>query len=301
MLRKWFRHLTDQKKRKAAAQAAAFLCFLFVFSFPAFADPAWQVIASARSETGCEKELQETYLSGLEKTLQENGGVLHKRKYTEYSKAVLAVSSLGLDPRDIAGFDILAPLSDDDAVVKQGINGAIWALLAVDSRDYPCSARERYIEEILRHELPGGGWNMEGTGPADPDITAMALTALARYKSDRQVMFPVMRAVSVLKRLQENDGGYASCGTENAESDAQVIIALCSLGKDPSGKSFVKGGKSVVEALSAYELSDGSFMHVKEKPETDEIATDQGKLALTALWRMENRLPPLFDFRDMKK
>lgn len=294
MLQKWFRHLTDRKEGRAAAYAAAFLCFLFAFSVPSFADPAWQVIASARSETGCEEELRETYLLELTNTLSENGGVLHKRKYTEYSKAVLAVSSLGLDPRDIAGFDILSPLSDYDAVIKQGINGAIWALIAVDTRDYPCDVRARYVEEILRRELPGGGWNMEGTGTADPDVTAMALTALSRYRSDRAVMFSVMRAVSALKRLQESDGGYSSCGIKNSESAAQVVIALSTLGKDP----FTKGGISVAENLRTYELSDGSFMHMKEKPEADAIATDQGKLALTALWRKENGLSPLFDLRD---
>lgn len=300
MLRKWLRHLTDQNNGKAAARAAAFLCLLFAFSFPALADPAWQVIASARGEAGCGEELRESYLSELEHTLREQDGVLHKRKYTEYSKAVLAVSALGLDPRDIAGYNILAPLSDFDAVVKQGINGPIWALLAVDSREYPCTARDRYVEEILRRELPGGGWNMEGTGIADPDITAMALTALSRYRSDREVRFSVMRAESALRLLQEKDGGFSSCGVENAESCAQVVIAICSLGQNPSGKYFVKDGKSAVDNLLTYELSDGSFLHVKERPEADAIATDQGKLALAALWRRENRLSPLFDFRDRK-
>lgn len=49
---------------------------------------------------------------------------------------ILALTSLGYDVTDIAGYNLLEPLGDFDYVVKQGVNGAIWALIALDSNDY---------------------------------------------------------------------------------------------------------------------------------------------------------------------
>ena len=40
------------------------------------------------------------------------------------------------DPRDVAGYDLTKPLGDFDKTVWQGINGPIWALIALDSGNY---------------------------------------------------------------------------------------------------------------------------------------------------------------------
>ena len=67
----------------------------------------------------------------LEKTgSKDQGGVLSDNRYTEYSRAVMALKSIGKDPTDIGGYDIEKPLEDFDAVVSQGLNGAIYALIA---------------------------------------------------------------------------------------------------------------------------------------------------------------------------
>ena len=47
-------------------------------------------------------------------------GVLSDNRYTEYSRAVMALKSIGKDPTDIGGYDIEKPLEDFDAVVSQG-------------------------------------------------------------------------------------------------------------------------------------------------------------------------------------
>ena len=71
--------------------------------------------------------------------------------------------------------------------VYQGVNGAIFALLALDAGQYEVpvntdaktqATRELYVQKILDSQLSDGGWNIAGTA-ADADLTAMALQALA--------------------------------------------------------------------------------------------------------------------------
>lgn len=52
---------------------------------------------------------------------------------------------MGKDPQNVAGFDLLLPLGDFDETVSQGVNGAIFALLALDSKNYeiPRQSRQR--------------------------------------------------------------------------------------------------------------------------------------------------------------
>ena len=47
----------------------------------------------------------------------------------------MALKSIGKDPTDIGGYDIEKPLEDFDAVVSQGLNGAIYALIALNADD----------------------------------------------------------------------------------------------------------------------------------------------------------------------
>lgn len=72
---------------------------------------------------------------------------------------------------------------------KQGINGWIWGLIALDSLRYPIPegafySRDDIILEILRRQLPDGGFALTGE-EADPDITAMALQALSPYYNNK--------------------------------------------------------------------------------------------------------------------
>ena len=82
---------------------------------------------------------------------------------------------------------------------------------------------------------------------ADPDITAMALQALAKYTDRADVAEAVEEALSCLSALQNNVGGYASWGTTNSESVAQVIVALGELGISLDDSRFVKNGNTLVD------------------------------------------------------
>ncbi|MDO4489068.1 MAG: terpene cyclase/mutase family protein [Eubacteriales bacterium] len=252
----------------------------------------WEIV----TDRGQNKAENKAYYSTVADTLKKNDGVLDKRKYTEYSKTIIALTAAGYDPANVKGYNLLNRLTEKEMVVKQGINGPIWALIALDSGSYPSDLRDYYISYILERELSAGGWNMEGKGTADPDVTAMALQALSGYQDRANVKAAVERAVSELSRLQDSDGGYSSWGTPNAESASQVVIALTCLDIDINDKRFVKNGKTIINNLETYRLSDGTYMHSKANGTSDSLATEQAGMAFAAVARQKEG-KKLYKFR----
>ena len=70
----------------------------------------WAVLGLARSGYTVPEGYFEGYLGRLETSVKACKGVLSDRKYTEYSRVVVALSALGVDARDVGGYDLLAPL-----------------------------------------------------------------------------------------------------------------------------------------------------------------------------------------------
>ena len=263
----------------------------------------WLVIALARSG----RDVPDSYYDSVVKAVQSAKGQLSDKKSTEYARTILALTAIGKDPTDVGGYDLLARLADMDDVTYQGINGAIFALLALDSGKYdvPAAAeggtqvtRDGLVAYILAQQLSDGGWALSGTS-ADPDVTAMALQALAPYRTgDETVDAAVDKGVQLLSDMQLSDGGYSSWGTLNSESCAQVLIALATLGIDPvSDSRFVKNGLTVLDALLAYAVS-GGFRHTVDG-EADAIATEQALCALTAYARLLDGKTALYDMTDV--
>lgn len=263
----------------------------------------WLVIALARSG----RDVPDSYYDSVVKAVQSAKGQLSDKKSTEYARTILALTAIGKDPTDVGGYDLLARLADMDDVTYQGINGAIFALLALDSGKYdvPAAAeggtqttRNGLVAYILAQQLSDGGWALSGTS-ADPDVTAMALQALAPYRTgDETVDAAVDKGVQLLSDMQLSDGGYSSWGTLNSESCAQVLIALATLGIDPvSDSRFVKNGLTVLDALLAYAVS-GGFRHTVDG-EADAIATEQALCALTAYARLLDGKTALYDMTDV--
>lgn len=263
----------------------------------------WLVIALARSG----RDVPDSYYDSVVKAVQSAKGQLSDKKSTEYARTILALTAIGKDPTDVGGYDLLARLADMDDVTYQGINGAIFALLALDSGKYdvPAAAeggtqvtRDGLVAYILAQQLSDGGWALSGTS-ADPDVTAMALQALAPYRiGDETVDAAVDKGVQLLSDMQFADGGYSSWGTLNSESCAQVLIALATLGIDPvSDSRFVKNGLTVLDALLAYAVS-GGFRHTVDG-EADAIATEQALCALTAYARLLDGKTALYDMTDV--
>ena len=287
---------------------------------PAFGTGAgeWTVLDLARGGYyALDSQYFKDYYSRIVETVNQKAasvnldGALHKVKSTENSRLIMALSAIGKDAASVGNWDLIKPYSTRGMkwITKQGINGPIFALIALDTHNYPttdATIRQQCVDYILGKELSGGGWALSGT-EADPDITAMALQALVNYKDQPEVAAAAERAFAKLSAIQKDNGGYASWGSVNSESIAQVIVATTAWGIDPDTDSrFVKNGKSAVDALLTFYVEEGrGFAHVLENSpgyvggEVNGMATDQACYALVAYNRFQNGKTALYDMSDV--
>ena len=281
---------------------------------PDYADVggAWAVLGLARSGYPVPDEYFEGYYGKLVTYVKECEGVLHERKYTDYSRAVIVLSALGIDARDVGGYDLLKPLGDYDKTIWQGLNGPIWALIALDSANYPVprneeaetqATRQMYIDCILDAELDEGGWTLSrrtAADPADPDITGMALQALAKYQDQPVVAAAIERALACMSEKQDASGGYANAwGDANSESTVQVLVGLCELGIGWKDERFIKNGHTLLDNLLTYRKRDGGFTHIADGSDGDnQMSAEQGFYALVSCLRFEKGMNSLYRMTD---
>ncbi|HEY9059430.1 MAG TPA: S-layer homology domain-containing protein [Pseudobacteroides sp.] len=262
----------------------------------------WVILGLSRSGFHVDDNYYNTYYDSLESYVKACNGVLHLKKYTEYSRVILALTSIGKDPAKVAGYNLLNALGDYEKTIWQGINGPVWALIALDSGNYEVPAnssaktqatRDLYIQAILSKQLEDGGFNLSGTS-SDPDITAMALQALSKYQNRSDVAAAIDKAIACLSKMQGEEGGYFSWGTSNSESVAQVIVALCELGISLDDQRFVKNGYTLFDNLMTYYIKKGGFLHTYSKEGLNQMATEQAFYALVAAQRMRDGKKSLY-------
>lgn len=271
----------------------------------------------------------DAYLAALQTYVEQKyrePDKLDRVKATEWHRISLAVLACGGDPthfgKDESGNDInliADGVYDRGKTVDigaQGLNGWLWGLITLDSMKYNIPAGSSYtrtemIKRILSFQLPDDGFNLRFAqgSTADPDITAMAIQALAPYYRNAtfNVKDPVDKALDCLSKLQLDTGDFRSWGTRNSESVSQIIVSLCSIGVDPQNDPrFIKNGINLLDALFYYQQEDGGFAHSYELDEgnpsavpgeSNSIATDQALLALVAVWRQAQGMSILYDFR----
>ena len=261
----------------------------------------WMVIGLARSGRTVPAGYYDNVVEYVKAKADANER-LHPAKVTDNARVILALTAIGKDVTNVGGHNLLKGLDNMDYVQTQDINGPIFTLIALDSHNYPTMGdvtREKLIQVILDAQLPDGGWNLSGEN-ADPDMTAMAIQALAPYyKTNETVKAAVDKALEALSALQRSDGGFDSWGTVNSESCAQVIVALTALGIDPTADSrFVKNGHTVLDALAGFYVTGGGFRHTADG-ERNDMATEQGYYALAAYYRFANTQTRLYGMSDV--
>jgi hypothetical protein len=274
----------------------------------------WAVLALARGGYMTEA-YKNTYLKNLYDYIRKNNGNLGQ-PYTDYSRIILALSALEVDATNVAGYNLVARLAEYENVVWQGVNGSIYALLALDSKKYDIplptagsgatqTTRERLIRTILNAQLPDGGWSMMEIGAsgfttmavsAEVDTTAMALQSLAPYyKSNGEVREAVDKALTVLSGRQSAAAGdWAS-----SENTAQTLVALNALNIALNDARFVKNGKTAYDGLMRYyDEVGGYFRHTTE---ANAMSTDQAMYALVSLYRTLTGANSIYDMTDEQK
>ena len=264
----------------------------------------WTILPLSRGNHPVPDDYFEGYLGRIHHMVTEAEGILHHIRRTDYARLIVALNALGENVTDVAGYDLTARILSLSDIVGQGINGPIWALIALSTVDFEDieeleEIQQQYIEFILSRELENGGWALAGNH-ADPDMTAMALYALAPHAGDHpEIQLAIDRALTRLSEIQLANGGFMSWGTENSQSNSQVIIALTTLGIDPVTDSrFVINGHNPLTALLTFSVSGGGFRHI-HTGQLDGMATEQGAMALVAYDRFVSGENPLFDMRDV--
>ena len=275
-------------------------------------DSQWNVFGIARAReiaaaTGMDTSQWDrfikTFYNNAAGQYKKDGGIIKdgERKRTEYSKFIVTLTACGYDAREVSEekYNVFDHLRDFKKVKAQGINGPIWALIALKCSDkydgvlpiteaeaaqtglaQPTS-EERLVNTVLDAQLADGGWTLAGD-IADSDMTGMALQSLWPYymkaESDKtafeksvteRVNTAVERGLKCLKDIQMESGGYGSRagGTlqETEESICQVVVALNGLGIDPADGSqgYLKPGNQwMMSALTRFYVSGGGFMHL---------------------------------------
>ncbi len=281
------------------------------------------------------KDDYEAYLKKIEENVTERykgANKLHAAKATEWQRISLAVLAMGGDPTNIGKDPEGKPINliadgtynridkrGKPILDRQGINGLIWGLIALDSKRYEVPegaayTREDIINKILARQLSDGGFTLGGS-TADPDITAMTVQAFAPYYNDdkkydngKTINQVVNEALTAISPKQTKDGDFRSWGSENVESTDQVLVALCSLGIDPlKDDRFIKDGKTLIDGIMKYKNTDGGFIHSfmsdpsnpSSKPdESNSMATEQTLYSLVSYHRFRNNMRNLYDFRS---
>jgi len=252
----------------------------------------WEAIGIARSGNDVPSSYYEnSFLATLD------AQVINARrvKITDIERLVIAVAAIGKDPTDLNGSNLVAKIynsvdwaAGNDSMTAQGINGPIFALIALDSQAFtiPEDARwtkEKLLNYLLSRQNADGSWSLFGTSPSY-DITAMALTALAPYNAQENVKLTIDRAVQFLSAKQGKEGGYSDpfVGGISSETTSQVIIGLSSNGIDPTSSAFTKEGNNLISHLLSFQHSDGGFKHILSQTKSDKMATEQALQALVA-------------------
>lgn len=259
----------------------------------------WMALGFARSGRDVPDSYYDSVVAYVDEKIDENGR-LHATKCTTNCRFIVALTAIGKDPTDVGGHNLLAGLNDMGYIRKVGVSGVIWTLIAFDCGKYEMPKgidRETLVDTILDFQVPGGGWANSGN-IADPDVTSMAIQALAPYREKPEVQSTLDDAVTVLAGMLDETGNFPSQYGASSESVSQVIVALCTLGIDPNtDERFVKNGMSALDGLLGYYVEGGGFQHI-HSGKIDGIATEQGYYALTAYFRMLEGKTPLYDMTD---
>ena len=234
-------------------------------------------------------------------------GALDKNKSTENSRLIVALSAIGKDATSVGNWDLVEAYSANGInwIRKQGMNGTIWTLIALDSGNYATSdptIRQQCVDAIVDAQHNDGGWSLvtAKTQPSNVDITGMTLTALYPYRDQPEVAAACETAIEWLSASQLDNGGFPYGSGETSESCAWAIVALTTWGINPdTDPRFIKNGYSAVDNLLTYYIEEEARFEHGRGAGANAMATDQACYALVAYDRFINDKTALFDYSDV--
>ena len=234
-------------------------------------------------------------------------GALDKNKSTENSRLIVALSAIGKDATSVGDWNLVEAYSANGMrwIRKQGMNGTIWTLIALDSGAYETSdptIRQQCVESLLASQHNDGGWSLvtAKAQPSNVDITGMTLTALYPYRDQPEVAAACETALTWLSESQLENGGFPYGTGETSESCAWAIVAATTWGINPdTDPRFIKNGNSAIDNLLTYYVEDQAMFEHGKGAGVNNMATDQATYALVAYERLLKGAPSLLDYSDV--
>lgn len=234
----------------------------------------WEVIALKKAG----KRVPSSYLENAAKLVKDKNGRFSK--ITDVERYTLGILAAGGNPENVSGHNLVEATYNGD-VMKQGLNGVAYGLIALDSANFkvPASAiwtKQKLVNELISKQNKDGGWTWDPSSTtSDIDTTAMVLTALAPHKGEAGVQEKIDQAVEYLSKQ------YLAGKIDNSSTAAQAVIALSSLNLDANDASFTKDGTSLISYLLTFQNADGGF-DWQGGDVSDAFSTSQGFQAVVA-------------------
>ena len=234
-------------------------------------------------------------------------GALDKSKSTDNSRLIMALAAIGKDATSVGNWDLVEAYSANGInwIRKQGMNGTIWTLIALDCGGYETSdptIRQQCVDAIVSAQHNDGGWSLvtAKAQPSNVDITGMTLTALYPYRNQPAVAEACEKAFAWLSESQLDNGGFPYGKGETSESCVWAIVACTTWGINPdTDPRFIKNGYSAIDNLLTYYLEDEAKFEHGRGAGANAMATDQATYGLIAYDRLVKGKPSLYDYSDV--
>lgn len=248
------------------------------------------------------KKIPVSYIENLGKKIEVKDSSLFGtdgkfKSTTDCERTIIGIVSAGKDPRNFGGYNLIKDLCERNLGIEQDIFCKMFGLIALDCGNFEIPSGSKFtrydiVDGIVEKKLKSGGWSWGDT--IDVDTTAMVISALSPYyNEDYDVKDAIDDALIALSKIQDKTTGeFTSTWTPNGSSEslAQVIIALCSVGIDPTdSEMFTKSDKNLLDLLLEYKTADGGFEHDKKNSDQlNGIATEQAFRALASYKKLKS-------------
>ena len=203
------------------------------------------------------------------------GGVRGMRDIGEIERTVLVLRAAGLDPRSVAGRDLVAEIEARrrrDGSISGFVSYTAFGMLALRAAGEP--AGKPTVRWLLGSQNADGGFGVARSSASDSDMTGAALQALAVV--GRAGSPAARRAVAYLRENQGSDGGFGQMAgrSSNAQSTAYAVQGLLAVRASAAPVS------RALAYLTRLQRRDGSIAYSSTSSQTPVWVTAQALAAL---------------------
>jgi len=204
------------------------------------------------------------------------GYLVNNRQYitkaSDIALTILAMKTVGQDPRDFKGRNLIEALRNRRGNGSFGNDVNVTAFAVLAFRSVAASKDAQYsLKWLYKAQNKNGGWGIAKGATSDSDSTGAALMAITGKKQAN-------RAIGFLDGIQKSSGGFGNSGTANAQSTGLVMQGLVAQGR---GVNYLKkNGNTPADYLLSLQQSDGSIFYAKNNDATRIWVTADSTTAL---------------------